>query len=96
MKHYVPASLDNITQVTVYVLYKENEEEMKDIMNAANLWCSRSMTIDAMVRDLMLRLKEYETKFNNYMDAKRINMSSVASLLPMNDFLDCGLSVSID
>ena len=92
MMHYVPASLENITEVTAYVLHKGNEEEMKDIVNEANSWCRRSMTSDAMVRDMILRLEDYETKFNNYVDANSIDISSMASLLNMNEFVDCGLS----
>jgi hypothetical protein len=89
MVHYVPASLENITQVTAYVLNKK-KKEMKHIVNAANLWCRRSMTGDAMVRDLMLQLEEYTTKFTTYMNANNINIASMASLFPSNDFVDCG------
>jgi hypothetical protein len=90
MVHYVPASLDNITQVAAYVLHKDNEGELKDIVNAANLWCRKSMTGDAMARDLMLRHEEYKTEFNNYMTANSINIESMVSLLHPNDFVDCG------
>jgi hypothetical protein len=44
MEHYVPASLENITRVTEYVLRKQNEKEIEDIVNAAILWCRGSMT----------------------------------------------------
>ena len=33
MEHYVPASLENITRVTEYVLREENEKEIKIISN---------------------------------------------------------------
>jgi hypothetical protein len=31
-EHYVPASLDNLTDVAAYVMDKDNEDEMKDIV----------------------------------------------------------------
>ena len=89
MEHYVPASLENITRVTEYVLRKENEKEIEDIVNASNLWCRGGMTGEGMVRDVMLRLREYATEFGNYMNSNSINISSMASLLPSNDFVKC-------
>ena len=40
LKTYVPASLDNLTQVVEYVLDYNNQQEMKLIVNAANSWIS--------------------------------------------------------
>ena len=89
MEHYVPASLENITRVTEYVLREENEKEIKEIVNAANVWCRGGMTGEGMGRDVMLRLREYATEFDNYMNSNSINISSMASLLPSNDFGKC-------
>jgi hypothetical protein len=89
MEHYVPASLENITQVTEYVLRKENEEVMKDVVNAANLWCKVSMTGEGLRRDMMLRLGVYATGLDNYMKSNSIDVSSMATLLPSDDFVEC-------
>ena len=43
MEHYVPASLDNLTDVAAYVMDKDNEDEMKDIVAKANSRCMRKM-----------------------------------------------------
>ena len=60
MMHYVPASLENITEVVTYVLDEDNEAEMKSIVRSANLWCSQKMTKRKLVEDAMLALKLYE------------------------------------
>ena len=39
MIHYVPASLENITEVVEYVLNNNNQHEMKEIVRSANVWC---------------------------------------------------------
>ena len=89
MEHYVPASLENITQVTDYVLRKENEEVMKGIVHAANLWCKASMIGKGFQRDMMLRLGVYATELDNYMKSNSIEVSSMAALLPSDDFVEC-------
>jgi len=73
MEHYVPASLENITQVTEYVLRKENEDVVQG----------------GFRRDMMLRLGVYATELDNYMKSNSIEVSSMASLLPSNDFVEC-------
>ena len=59
MEHYIPASLGNITQVIEYVLLEENDGRMKEVVNAANMWCKKRMTGLAMIQDMALRLEEY-------------------------------------
>jgi hypothetical protein len=67
MLHYVPASLDNITDVVEYVLDVRNRREMKSIVDSANLWCKRTLTKDQMARDAMSQLSKYETAlFDTY------------------------------
>jgi hypothetical protein len=67
MSHYVPASLDNITDVVKYVLADENRREMKSIVNSANSWCKRSLTREGMAKDAISQLRRYEMAlFDNY------------------------------
>lgn len=65
MKHYVPASLENLTQVAAYVLAEENDDEMRAIVNAANMWCKRKMTRDVMAKDMMLQLEKYKAALDD-------------------------------
>ncbi len=41
MENYVPALLDNLTDVAAYMMDKDNEDEMKGIVAKANSWCRR-------------------------------------------------------
>ena len=90
MEHYIPASLGNITQVIEYVLLEENDGRMKEVVNAANMWCKKRMTGPAMIRDMTLRLKEYEKEFNTFMTSNGIDdVSFMTTLLPLDDFVEC-------
>ena len=51
MIHYVPASLENITEVTEYIMEKNNQREMKAIVEAANLWCKETNTQEHLPKD---------------------------------------------
>ena len=51
--------MDNITEVARYVVDKANESEMKNVINAAHLWCRRKMTKDAIADDAMTQLHAY-------------------------------------
>jgi hypothetical protein len=82
--------LENITQVIEYVLEEKNDEKMRQVVNAANLWCKNSMNGAEMKREMMVRLEDYDTEFLAYMTSNGIDdVSSVAKLLPLNDFVEC-------
>ncbi len=59
--------------MTEYVLRKENEDVVQG----------------GFRRDMMLRLGVYATELDNYMKSNSIEVSSMASLLPSNDFVEC-------
>mmetsp|Transcript_3386 Transcript_3386/g.5892 ORF Transcript_3386/g.5892 Transcript_3386/m.5892 type:complete len:493 (+) Transcript_3386:3-1481(+) len=75
MVHYVPASLENVTQVAAYVLDKENEGEMQNIVKSANIWCQQKMTPVGVAKDMMSQLEKYELSYNNYMGKAMYNTS---------------------
>ena len=91
MVHYVPASIENVTQVTAYVLDKANEEEMEAIIHSANSWCKRKMTEKDMAKDIMIQLEKYETAFNEYMQESMYtgSMTSLISDDVVNDLVEC-------
>ena len=64
--HYVPATLDNIVNVTTYVL--NNEDEMQSIIRSANAWCQDKITREGMARDMMKQIQKYELAIDDYMD----------------------------
>lgn len=65
MVHYVPASLDNLTDVVSYVMDKENEDKMERIVRSANAWCRSKNTRAAILFDTMKQLKKYEEEIKS-------------------------------
>lgn len=91
MEQYVPASLENVTQVAAYVVDKENQEEMKGIVRSANLWCKRKMTESGMAKDAMIQLEKYETALIEYLKESTCN-DFVAHLITndaVSDIVEC-------
>jgi hypothetical protein len=64
--HYVPASLNNITQVAESVLVENNDKDLQQIISNANSWCAKSMTQDALGRSAMAALEEYHDLLNEF------------------------------
>lgn len=64
--HYIPASLENMTEVAKYVVDPQNDEEMKSVVKAANSWCKRTLTEEVLIRDEMYQLEEYESALEAY------------------------------
>jgi len=81
MKHYVPAKLENITEVAAYVLDGNNEEEMKRIVDNANSWCKSKMTEEHVAKDMMKQLIVYENALDAYFDERNANRSMVMESL---------------
>lgn len=88
MKHYVPASLENVTQVAAYVLDETNEEEMKSIVQSANSWCKTKMTEKGIAKDFMMQLEKYEVEFDAYMQQHNMHNQSTTPLALDNDVDD--------
>ena len=61
MVHYIPASLENITEVTEYVLDENNMHAMKSVVDSANSWCKRTNTQEQLTKDAVSQLKRYES-----------------------------------
>jgi len=61
MIHYVPASLQNITEVAEYVLDNNNQDEMRAIVRSANSWCKGFNTKEQLPKDAISQLMKYES-----------------------------------
>ncbi len=66
MVHYLPASLDNITDVVAYAVHGENDVEMRAMIASANAWCKGALTEEAMANDAIRRLGAYERALDMY------------------------------
>jgi len=91
--HYVPASLDNLTQVAEYVLDKKNENEMQNITRSANAWCQRKMTSRRMAKDMLQQLKKYETELKVYMKQHNINQTEFMESIEDADLVNCNVTM---
>lgn len=93
MLDYVPASLQNLTEVIEYVLDKKNEHQMKSIIDSANSWCKRTITKEQLANDAMSQLRKYETAlFDTYDRSWEAEWISVRERIISNigdDLVDC-------
>lgn len=93
MKHYIPASLDNITNVTAYVTDARNDDEMMRIVASANAWCENKMNRNALARDMMQQLQKYRISLDEY-STKTYNVSLSVTMDSIQkdadlDFVEC-------
>ena len=64
--HYVPSSLDNITNVVEYVLDSRNDDRMRDIVNEANGWCVRHLGKASLATKAVRDLYAYRDALRRY------------------------------
>ena len=93
MKHYIPASLDNITNVTEYVIDERNEDNIMTIIATANAWCEDKMNRNALARDMMQQLQKYRVALDEY-STKTYNVSLSVTMDSIQkdvglDFVEC-------
>ena len=93
MKHYIPASLDNITNVTEYVIDERNEDDIMTIIASANAWCEDKMNRHALARDMMQQLQKYRVALDEY-STKTYNVSLSVTMESIQkdvglDFVEC-------
>ena len=65
MVHYVPASLENLTEVVSYVVDEANDQEMIQIVKNANDWCKKTNPRRHLLSDLILQLKKFEQEIES-------------------------------
>jgi uncharacterized protein (DUF2384 family) len=88
--HYIPASLDNITEVARYIVDKANESEMKNVVKAARSWCKRKMTKDAIAADVMTRLEMYFKALDAYREQEDWKeWNNFISFYPFRNLVEC-------
>ena len=86
MVHYVPASIDNVTEVAVYVLDEKNEDEMKNIVHNANTWCGKTITEERMAKDAMSQLEKYHVAFQAFMGEHSFDTTAMGI---SDDLIEC-------
>jgi hypothetical protein len=57
--HYLPASLENFTEVAKWAVQNSSLSEVKQIVQNANTWCKRKVHTDELHRDFLALLNGY-------------------------------------
>ena len=84
--HYIPSSLGNLTTVVEYIMDKDHDGEMKNIVSNANRWCLSNMSIDSLARRAMHSLETYMTAIGQL--AENGWTSGIAKEFA-DDFVEC-------
>ncbi|KAL7470951.1 hypothetical protein ACHAXS_011239 [Conticribra weissflogii] len=64
MVHYMPATLQNLTQTVQYATAKANENEMRAMVQNANAWCQKTLIEPKFVDDSLMQLELYQEALN--------------------------------
>jgi hypothetical protein len=92
MVHYLPASLDNITDVVAYAVDEENDVEMRAMVASANSWCKGALTEEGLAKDAIIRLDAYRRALDSYGNGswveewKRVRLRFTETV---DDLVDC-------
>lgn len=66
MVHYLPATLDNITEVVAYAVDIENDDDIRKIVSSANSWCKVALSEEGLASDSIIRLDDYRRALDSY------------------------------
>lgn len=69
--HFLPASLNNVTDVAAYATDEANEYKMKRIVKRANDWCRNTITRRSLMRDTLRQLGTYSEALQSTNDQWR-------------------------
>ena len=91
MVHYIPATLQNLTQAVEYAIDKDNERQVQSMIKAANAWCQDTLIEPSFVEDAMTQLVEYQKALEDMDESWREEWKSVKKRFTetLDDFVDC-------
>mmetsp|Transcript_4253 Transcript_4253/g.6342 ORF Transcript_4253/g.6342 Transcript_4253/m.6342 type:complete len:502 (+) Transcript_4253:55-1560(+) len=91
MVHYIPATLQNLTQAVEYAIDKDNERQVQSMIKAANTWCQDTLIEPSFVEDAMTQLVEYQKALEDMDESWREEWESVKKRFTetLDDFVDC-------
>jgi len=91
MVHYIPATLQNLTQAVEYAIDKDNERQVQSMIKAANAWCQDTLIEPSFVEDAMTQLVEYQKALEDIDESWREEWKSVKKRFTetLDDFVDC-------
>jgi hypothetical protein len=83
--------LDNITEVSSYVVDKSNDLEMNKVVQKANSWCEQKLNKDRIINDTMDQIELYFDALNDYMTREYLDAEweSFIGTEPFGDYVEC-------
>ena len=89
--HYVPSTIDNITRVAEFVMDKDNDAKMQQIVANANTWCKENMIKRKMARSAMEAIEEYRFMLNDYDKHWQEDWHNRKVYDGINDLVECNI-----
>jgi hypothetical protein len=89
--HYLPATLDNITQVAEFVMDRDNDAKMQQVVANANAWCKENMIRDKMARSALDAIEEYRVLLNDYDEQWHEDWHSRKVFDEIDDLVECNI-----
>lgn len=87
--HFIPATIDNLTETVEYVFDGKNEPDMKQIVLHANEWCKASMTTRALATAAVASLDHYLELLSHYDTNWSDKFLDNTSLTNADDLVPC-------
>ncbi|KAL7549716.1 hypothetical protein ACHAWF_012980 [Thalassiosira exigua] len=87
--HYIPASLENLTDVVEYVLDSRHDAEMQSIVRKANQWCQGSISKGKLASMAVAALETYRNALEEHTVAHWMDWQSRSPLKNMDDMVEC-------
>ncbi len=89
--HYLPATIDNITQVAEFVMDKDNDAKMQQIVANANAWCKQNMKREMMARSAIEAVEAYRVLLNDYDKRWHEDWTSRKVYDGIDDLVECNI-----
>lgn len=89
--HYLPSTLDNITQVSEFVMDEDNDAGMQQIVANANAWCRENMSREKLTGSAVEAIEDYNELLNDYDEHWQKNWHSRKVLKGIDDLVECNI-----
>lgn len=87
--HYLPATLNNISQVAEFIMDGDNDADMQQIVANANAWCKENMIREKMATSAIKAIEEYHVLLNGYDEHWHEEWHSSKVLRGIDDLVEC-------
>ena len=89
--HYLPSTLDNITQVIKHVIAEGNDAQIRQIVANANNWCKENMNRKKLAKSAIEAIKSYKKLLNDYDEQWHNDWYSSIVVNKIDDLEECAI-----